>query len=262
MCKQTRTKDHTICDIELGNNPAVLYNKTNEIEKAKGNLQVSADRNFPKAKDGLRKLESQRSTTNWYDWWFNTEIFSENETKKTNSEKKEKTNSEKKEKTNSEKKEKTNSEKKEKTKVIRNKDKVKVISRIGIGIFLLGFIIFSVIEIGIIYYYTINEPHLTQNTNLTQVQNIIFVILLLLAILLSPQLKSFSIGKDTASVQLDTDPPSLKKPSLEEPSIEIIKPEMPPLDYPIQPFIAPYYQDPFLIMQSTKARAKIITNRL
>ena len=21
MCKQTRTKDHTICDIELGNNP-------------------------------------------------------------------------------------------------------------------------------------------------------------------------------------------------------------------------------------------------
>jgi hypothetical protein len=23
MCKQTRTKDHTICDIELGNNPGV-----------------------------------------------------------------------------------------------------------------------------------------------------------------------------------------------------------------------------------------------
>ena len=24
MCKQTRTKDHTICDIELGNNPNVV----------------------------------------------------------------------------------------------------------------------------------------------------------------------------------------------------------------------------------------------
>ena len=33
MCKQTRTKDHTICDIELGNNPGsgFVYDKQGHI---------------------------------------------------------------------------------------------------------------------------------------------------------------------------------------------------------------------------------------
>ncbi|MGC1928410.1 MAG: tetratricopeptide repeat protein [Candidatus Nitrosopolaris sp.] len=30
MCKQTRTKDHTICDIELGNNPDKALNGSAE----------------------------------------------------------------------------------------------------------------------------------------------------------------------------------------------------------------------------------------
>jgi NAD(P)-dependent dehydrogenase (short-subunit alcohol dehydrogenase family) len=36
MCKQTRTKDHAICDIELGNNPR-LYDMVN---KQKGRIDI------------------------------------------------------------------------------------------------------------------------------------------------------------------------------------------------------------------------------
>ena len=61
---------------------------------------------------------------------------------------------------------------------------------------MLGFIAYSIVVIGI-NYHTIEKPYL--------IQNIIFAIILVLAILVSPQLKSLSIEKDTASVQLDTD---------------------------------------------------------
>jgi tetratricopeptide (TPR) repeat protein len=45
-------------------NLGVLYNQTDKLEEAKGNLQASSDRdpNFTKANEALRKLESQRRT--------------------------------------------------------------------------------------------------------------------------------------------------------------------------------------------------------
>ena len=32
MCKQTRTKDHTICDIELGNNPYIKIKPIKHVQ--------------------------------------------------------------------------------------------------------------------------------------------------------------------------------------------------------------------------------------
>ena len=58
MCKQTRTKDHAICDIELGNNPDTLFNQRDYVaaERYWSPKYIQHSAHIPPGREGLFNL--------------------------------------------------------------------------------------------------------------------------------------------------------------------------------------------------------------